>query len=100
MGIVKHWHRLPREVMDFPLPSPPSPDHEDLLNLSRFLRRVLFFMMEKNFNVAFANGKALLNYWWKLQPLNERLVFGSFKSFQVTALLATSELPLCCQRCA
>lgn len=42
-------------------------------------------MMPKNFYVALANGKALLNYYWKLQPLSENLVFGSFKAFHVRA---------------
>lgn len=38
------------------------PAYEDLLNVSRFLRRVLFLMMQKNFNIALANGKVLVNY--------------------------------------
>ena len=51
-------------------------------------------MMPKNFNVALANGKALLNYQWKLQPLKEHLLFGSFKGFHMRELLLPSELPL------
>lgn len=56
-------------------------------------------MMQKNFNIALSKGTGLLNYQWKLQPLNELLVFGNFKAFHARDLLLPSELPLCFQWC-
>lgn len=61
------------------------------------MRRALFLTMQKTSNVALPKGKALLNYWWKLWPLNGHLVSVSFKVLQARELLLPSELSLCFQ---
>lgn len=61
----------------FPCPSNPS-------SLSGFIKSFQISEEDfipndaKNFNVALDNGKPLFNYHWKLPPLSENLVFGSF----------------------